>query len=154
MKLEFIHCGRPSYPAILKQTEEYKKRIEAWHKVQVSILKLELREADRRSPQKPIAQTINKAPGDFIVGLHEKGQLMTSLQCAEWLGGILSNPAHKTLKFVVGPSYGFDEASLKSCNSLWSLSPLTLQGDIAWLVLWEQVYRALSIRAGHPYHHE
>lgn len=47
---------------------------------------------------------------------------------------------------------GHLEAVRKGADLLLSLSPLTLQHELALLVLLEQLYRLLTLRAGHPYH--
>ena len=44
------------------------------------------------------------------------------------------------------------EAVREEADLLLSLSPLTLQHELALLVLMEQLYRVLTLRAGHPYH--
>jgi 23S rRNA (pseudouridine1915-N3)-methyltransferase len=55
---------------------------------------------------------------------------------------------------VVGDSHGLSQDVRDAADFTWALSPLTLQGDLAWLVLWEQVYRAVTLNKGIPYHHD
>ena len=55
------------------------------------------------------------------------------------------------LAFAVGPADGWSPASL-AAHRLLSLGPLTLPHELARLVLAEQLYRACTILAGHPYH--
>lgn len=54
--------------------------------------------------------------------------------------------------FLVGGAEGHPEAVREEADLLLSLSPLTLQHELALLVLMEQLYRVLTLRAGHPYH--
>lgn len=54
--------------------------------------------------------------------------------------------------FCIGPADGWSSAAKERADLLLSLGPMTLAHGIARVVLAEQVYRALSILAGHPYH--
>jgi len=56
------------------------------------------------------------------------------------------------LFFCVGPADGWSGAAKERADLLLSLGPMTLAHGIARVVLAEQVYRGLSILAGHPYH--
>ena len=60
----------------------------------------------------------------------------------------------KSVVFYIGGSYGIFSSILDKANLKLSLSKLTFQGDLAWLLLWEQVYRAYSIINNSSYHHE
>ncbi|WP_172958611.1 23S rRNA (pseudouridine(1915)-N(3))-methyltransferase RlmH, partial [Thermus scotoductus] len=51
-----------------------------------------------------------------------------------------------------GGAEGYSEGVREGADLLLSLSPLTLQHELALLVLMEQLYRILTLRAGHPYH--
>ncbi|RTG95352.1 23S rRNA (pseudouridine(1915)-N(3))-methyltransferase RlmH, partial [Thermus scotoductus] len=53
---------------------------------------------------------------------------------------------------LVGGAEGYSEGVREGADLLLSLSPLTLQHELALLVLMEQLYRILTLRAGHPYH--
>jgi 23S rRNA (pseudouridine1915-N3)-methyltransferase len=55
--------------------------------------------------------------------------------------------------FAIGDAHGFDEAQRGKATRLLGLSRLTLPHRLAQLVLCEQLYRAGTILAGHPYHH-
>lgn len=59
----------------------------------------------------------------------------------------------KNIRFCVGDSFGFPDELRKKANLLWKLSELTLPSDFAWLLLWEQVFRAFSILKKTGYHH-
>ena len=53
-----------------------------------------------------------------------------------------------------GTLAGHDRTLLQAADFLWSLSPLTLQHELALVVALEQLYRAHTILAGHPYHRD
>jgi 23S rRNA (pseudouridine1915-N3)-methyltransferase len=56
--------------------------------------------------------------------------------------------------FVIGGADGTAAALQRDADLLWSLSPLTLPHGLVRVVLAEQLYRAASILANHPYHRE
>jgi 23S rRNA (pseudouridine1915-N3)-methyltransferase len=56
--------------------------------------------------------------------------------------------------FIIGGADGLAPDIKKGASLLWSLSPLTLPHALVRVVLAEQLYRAASLLAGHPYHRE
>jgi 23S rRNA (pseudouridine1915-N3)-methyltransferase len=58
----------------------------------------------------------------------------------------------QSLIFAIGPPDGWSEAARARANLLLSFGPITLAHELARIVLAEQLYRALTILAGHPYH--
>jgi 23S rRNA (pseudouridine1915-N3)-methyltransferase len=60
----------------------------------------------------------------------------------------------RDLVFVVGGPYGFSEAVYKRANGKISLSKMTFSHQMIRLFFVEQIYRAMTILRGEPYHHE
>lgn len=89
---------------------------------------------------------------DFVVALDEHGTEQTSLQCARWLEQ--RRASGQDLACLIGGADGFDATVLARAQYRWSLSRLTLPHALARVVLLEQIYRAMSIIDGHPYHRE
>jgi 23S rRNA (pseudouridine1915-N3)-methyltransferase len=58
----------------------------------------------------------------------------------------------RPLALLVGGPDGLSESCRTRANQAWSLSPLTLPHPLVRVVLAEQIYRAMSLLAGHPYH--
>ncbi|MGB0865470.1 MAG: 23S rRNA (pseudouridine(1915)-N(3))-methyltransferase RlmH, partial [Granulosicoccaceae bacterium] len=58
----------------------------------------------------------------------------------------------RELAFAVGGPDGHGKAVLEACEARWSLSPLTFPHPLVRVLLAEQLYRALTILRGHPYH--
>lgn len=56
------------------------------------------------------------------------------------------------VNFFIGGAYGFKRDFLKKCDSIISLSDLTMAHKIANIVLAEQIFRGLCIKNNHPYH--
>lgn len=85
--------------------------------------------------------------------LDERGEQLTSRELARWLetwraGGV------RQVSFYLGDADGFSAADRAGAERLLALSRLTLPHRLARLVLLEQLYRAATLLAGHPYHHD
>ena len=92
--------------------------------------------------------SLSKSP--HIVALTEKGQSFDSLKFSEWLTQTLEHSG--SLFFVIGGSKGHGENLLARTQEEISLSKLTFPHQFARLLLVEQLYRAQTLRVGHPYH--
>ncbi len=104
--------------------------------------------------QKSASQKSASKSGALTVALDEKGATWNTLELAAKIQQWTDDPRVKSVRFIVGDAHGLSKEVRDSADFIWSLSPLTLQGDLAWLILWEQVYRAVTINKGIPYHHE
>ena len=62
--------------------------------------------------------------------------------------------AGRDVTFVVGGPYGFSEAVYARANGKISLSQMTFSHQMIRLIFVEQIYRAMTILRGEPYHHE
>lgn len=91
-----------------------------------------------------------RAPA-ITVFCDSRGRQLTSGAFAEWLGA-QRDRGTRHLVFAVGPPDGWSEAARHRADLLLSLGTMTLPHALARLMLAEQVYRAFTILAGHPYH--
>lgn len=90
--------------------------------------------------------------GDELVLLDSGGTEHTSAGLAGWVEKrMLSGTRH--VIFVIGGPYGFSEAVYKRADSKLSLSRLTFPHQLVRLLFVEQLYRAMTIIKGEPYHH-
>ena len=80
-------------------------------------------------------------PGDYVVLLDEGGKEMRSIEFAQYL-------RHKM------NTYGFSQKVYQAATEKMSLSRMTFSHQMVRLIFVEQLYRAMSILAGSPYHHE
>ena len=92
-------------------------------------------------------------PGDVIVLLDEHGKEMRSLEFAEWMKRKM-NTVHKRLVFVIGGPYGFSQKVYDVAHEKISMSKMTFSHQMIRLIFVEQIYRAMTILNGGPYHHE
>jgi 23S rRNA (pseudouridine1915-N3)-methyltransferase len=89
----------------------------------------------------------------FPVALDSRGEALASEVFAERLERVRSEWPHP-VAFLIGSDLGLDAGLLEQARWVLSLGPLTLSHELARVVLYEQLYRALSIRAGMSYHRE
>ena len=86
-----------------------------------------------------------------IVLLDERGDAMTSREFADLLGG-WRDTGVREVRFVLGAADGHSKDERASADRLLAFGPATWPHLLARAMLMEQLYRAVSILAGHPYH--
>lgn len=91
--------------------------------------------------------------GSRTVVLDERGTALSSTAFAHRLGG-WRDQGVREVRFLLGPADGHAEATRKSADLLLALGPATWPHLLARAMLAEQLYRAWSILAGHPYHRD
>lgn len=87
----------------------------------------------------------------YLAALDSRGKQRTSPQLAQWLRRRLEGN-RRPLVFVVGSDVGIGKSVLDRADELVSFGALTLPHELARVVLYEQLYRALSILGGMKYH--
>lgn len=90
---------------------------------------------------------------DYVVLLDERGDMLTSRGFSDFIQkGMLGGK--KRMVFVVGGPYGFSQTVYSRSNSMLSFSRMTFSHEMIRLFFTEQVYRAMTILKGEPYHHD
>ncbi|MEN6455670.1 MAG: 23S rRNA (pseudouridine(1915)-N(3))-methyltransferase RlmH [Prolixibacteraceae bacterium] len=92
-------------------------------------------------------------PGDELILLDEQGIEFSSVNFARFLERKMLGGT-KNLVFAVGGPYGFSQTIYDAAKSKISLSKMTFSHQMIRLIFAEQLYRALTILKGEPYHHE
>lgn len=90
---------------------------------------------------------------DYVILLDEKGDEMSSKGFASFLEKKFAQSS-RTLTFVVGGPYGFDDQVMQKADTSISLSKMTFSHQMVRLFFLEQLYRALTILRNESYHHE
>ena len=88
---------------------------------------------------------------ETVIALHEAGKACTSAGFAQLLGNIRDGGS-KGLAFTIGGPDGLAADILAEAHHKLSFGAITLPHQLARIVLAEQLYRAATILAGHPYH--
>jgi 23S rRNA (pseudouridine1915-N3)-methyltransferase len=154
MKCRLIAAGTRLPDWVNAGFREYQKRLRAPLVLEL----LEIPVATRRAgenPQRAVAHegaAMLAALGrdDYVVALELTGKSMSTVELKDWLAQRLEDG--RPLAMLIGGPDGLAPACLARANQLWSLSSLTLPHALVRIVVGEQLYRAMSLRAGHPYH--
>ncbi len=85
-----------------------------------------------------------------VIALAEGGETWTSEQLAEQVGRW--EMEGRDITFVIGGADGLPAVVLNDAERRWSLGPLTLPHELARVIVYEQLYRAHTIRRGEKYH--
>jgi 23S rRNA (pseudouridine1915-N3)-methyltransferase len=86
-----------------------------------------------------------------VIFLDSRGKSLSSEDLSAWIGKERDSGA-QNMVFAIGPADGWSVTARASANLLLSFGAMTLPHELARVVLAEQVYRAFTILAGHPYH--
>ncbi len=90
---------------------------------------------------------------DYVVLLDERGSQMTSREFASFIDRRMT-AGLKRLVFVIGGAYGFPDNIYARADAKLSLSKMTFSHEMIRLFFTEQIYRAMTILRGEPYHHD
>jgi len=88
---------------------------------------------------------------DLVLVLDEGGERISSVKMADFFGALQARGTKK-IGFVIGGAAGFTPEFKELFSRHWRISDLTLPHEMARLILAEQVYRAMTILKGEPYH--
>jgi len=147
MRIRILAAGRPSLPWARSAIEDYQKRLSRHGRHEVEFVKAGLPEAVSRD-------LLSRSEGCFRIALDERGECQGTRQFARLITTLEQQGEVKTACFLIGAADGHSEALRQRADLVLSLSPLTLQHELALVVLLEQLYRIADLRAGGPYHRD
>jgi 23S rRNA (pseudouridine1915-N3)-methyltransferase len=138
MRYRVVAVGRMKNAALRAVCDEYLDRLRHYTKVE-------------EHEAKDGARVLGAVPeGTRLVALTRHGDEWSSVQLAEWTERWEMDG--RDVAFAIGGADTLPDEVLRKAERLWSLSPLTLPHEVARVVLYEQLYRAHTIRRGEPYH--
>lgn len=157
MKGVLIVVGRTTDKRFEAITQEYIERIRHYIPFTVEVIpELKntkgLSQDEQKKREGELIQK-NLQPGDYVVLLDEHGSERSSMNFASWMQKKMA-AGPKRLVFIVGGPYGFSDAIHQKGNEEISLSRMTLSHQMIRMFFVEQIYRAMTILNGEPYHHE
>ncbi len=135
MRISIYYYGKVRDRNLQAVCEEYRKRCQRYARVDLVELKPKQESWDQ--------------PSAMVVLLSPEGQALDTPSFAEMMEQ--ARFAARDVHFVIGPTEGHPVEWKQRAGRLLSLSSLTFPHELARAMLCEQIYRALTLLAGHPY---
>lgn len=146
MKHMIIAAGKPALSYCKDGVTEYQKRLKRYGSYEIKHIKDGTSE---EVSQRHLEQSAS--PDTVRIVLDERGEQLTTEQflnkISQW-----EMRGKKLATYHIGASDGHTDQLRNSADLIWALSPLTLQHELALVVLLEQLYRIATIQKGEPYH--
>ncbi len=150
MKIDLYTVEKQSRDAYAQIGEHYRKMISRYASIQEhNIFNKKIASAqnrDAKSARESYTQALLPYTKGFNIILHPEGKILDSFEFYK------SFDINTNLNFFIGGAYGFEKNFLQKGDLIISLSKLTFSHKIAKVVLYEQIYRALTLLHKHPYH--
>jgi len=149
-----LMVGKTRQPFIQAGLDFYQKRLKPYLDLTLRSVREE-KEAGHLTAEKIMAREGERLlaavpPRAWTAALDPRGREFTSEEFAAWLTA--REAESRPLAFLIGGHLGLSEGVLVAAHEMLALSRLTLTHEMSRLVLLEQLYRAATIKAGHPYH--
>jgi len=143
---KILSIGKPKLDYARAGMAEYRSRLDRFVRLDVETLK-------EGSQAEESERLLKRSEGSFRIALDPRGKEFDTGQWVEHVNR-WELQSVSSVSFLIGGADGHTELLRKSCGAVWSLSRLTLQHELALVVLLEQLYRVYSIKRGEPYHRE
>lgn len=156
MKITLLVVGKTTDSHIEILVQEYQKRLSHYVPFALQVIpelkntKALTSEQQKQAEGELILRTIT--PATDLILLDEHGKEYRSIEFADYIQKRMSSG--RDVVFVVGGPYGFSDAVYQRANGKISLSKMTFSHQMVRLFFVEQLYRAMTILRGEPYHHE
>jgi len=154
VKLAIAAIGKPGHGPEALLTADYAARATAAGRA-LGLGPLELLDLDPRKPGKaPEAELLlAAADGAHLIACDERGKTWSSRAFADHIA-LLRDRGERRLVFTIGGADGLDPAVLEAAGSTLAFGPQTWPHALARAMLAEQLYRAVTILTGSPYHRD
>jgi 23S rRNA (pseudouridine1915-N3)-methyltransferase len=155
MRVSLIAVGQRMPGWVSEGFEDYVRRLRGRlpvHLIEIPATRRGSGDIDRAMALEGRRQLAATRPADHLVALDERGKARSSVELSQWLSERMR--AGVDLGFLIGGADGLAPEVLARANERWSLSALTLPHALVRVVFAEQLYRAVTLLDGHPYHRE
>jgi 23S rRNA (pseudouridine1915-N3)-methyltransferase len=157
MKVKLLMVGKTVQDYIIKGFNDYQQRLVHYLPYETKVIpdvkntkNLDIEQQKIKEGELILNQVQNS---DFVVLLDENGKELSSVNFAHWIEKQMFTGL-KNVVFVIGGAYGFSASVYKRSNFKLSLSKMTFSHQMVRLLFIEQLYRAMTILKGEPYHHQ
>lgn len=147
MHIRLIVAGKPALAYAKAGVDEYLKRLSRFGGYELVTVKTGTRD-------EVSTRLLERSQGCYRIALDERGAPLSTRDFADRLEALTLRGEVKTVAFMIGAADGHNEALRSASDLLLTLSPFTLQHELALLVLLEQLYRVASLKSGSPYHRD
>ena len=157
MRLQLLLVGKTKNVAYHQEIVEYHRRLNRYLTCDIKEIKEE-KPGRRETPAAFCRRQGPRLLGEFKktsglkLLLDERGRSMGSRDFTLFLQRALQS-GHQSLVFFCGGPFGYDPSLREAADHLISLSPMTFPHELARLLLFEQLYRAMTIINNEPYHY-
>lgn len=157
MKIVFIVVGKTVDSHLQALASDYAKRIGFYVPFEVQLVPdlkntKHMSEAEQKEREGELILKQLQV-SDYLVLLDERGREFRSVDFAQYIQERMLASC-KRLCFLIGGPYGFSDAVYQRSNAKVSLSKMTFSHQMVRVIFLEQLYRAMTILKGEPYHHE
>ena len=156
MRITLLVVGKTTDPRLQSLIEDYQQRLKHYIPFEFVVV------PDIKNAKTLSQEQLKSAEGQAILSfltpaidvllLDEHGREFRSIEYADFLQKKMSSGRDLTL--VIGGAYGFSKEVYDRANGKISLSQMTFSHQMIRLMAIEQIYRAMTILRGEPYHHE
>lgn len=154
MKLAIAAIGKPGRGPEAALADDYARRATLSGRA-LGLGPLELIDLEPKKPGKATEAELllAAAEGAHLIACDERGKTYASRGFADHLAA-LRDQGERRLVFVIGGADGLDESVRRAARSTLAFGPQTWPHALARAMLAEQIYRAVTILAGSPYHRD
>lgn len=148
MRVGVFWIGKTRLPGVAALTEEYSRRLGRYCEFHAAEVRAGRKKTRKTATEEQLL--LERSRDSYRVVLDPSGEVWDSLKFARFIERLREGGA-RDVSFCVGGAEGFSSVFREQANLLLSLSPLTLPHELARVVLLEQLYRAFTMLAHHPY---
>lgn len=152
MQIKIVSVGKVKQRFVLDGEGEFLPRLRGDTKVELIEVDAATELPESQAKVKEGAAVLSKVkPGELFIVLDERGSTLSSPDLARFLQDEMTR-GRSSFTFAIGGFHGWDPELLKRAHRVISLSSLTFTYQMTRLILVEQIYRAMTIIKGVPYH--
>lgn len=158
LKISIIAVGKLKEKYLKKGIEEFRKRLSSYVKLEIievadekapeNLSEAEMEEVKRKEGARILGHI---DPDAYVITLEINGKMLSSPDLARKMDELATYGKSKII-FIIGGSLGISEDVQKRSNFALSFSKMTFPHQLMRLILLEQIYRAIKINRGEPYH--